>query len=269
MRALSVSRAWDESRAILARDGRLFVSVALGLIAFPTLITGILNPRGMTDPSAPLWVSIVSLIASLVALSGQLALIRLALGPSITVGGAINHGMRRMPIYLLAVIMIAIALIVAAVPIALVLAALGVPVTNKTLPDTPPVIVAVILYFLLIVFVFIRMIMSAPLTSAEAIGPIAVIRRSWDLTAGNFWRLLGFMLLFFIAAIVVLFAVHAAVGVAAGLLVGPIEPMSASAVVVALVDALFNAAVTTLLAVMLARMYVQLSGADEQPEMFR
>ena len=32
-------------------------------------------------------------------LAGQLALIRLALGPSITVGGAIAHGVRRMPIY--------------------------------------------------------------------------------------------------------------------------------------------------------------------------
>ena len=127
------------------------------------------------------------------------------------------------------------------------------------------VIIAVILYVLLIIFVGVRMIMSAPSASAEAIGPVAVLQRSWRLTAGNFWRLLGFLILYFIAAIVVLIAVNAAIGLVVTLAIGPIEPMSSSAVVVALVDALFNAATTTVLAIMLARMYVQLSGGPHRP----
>ncbi len=141
MRGLSISRAWDESRDILARDGRLFVSIALCLVALPTLIMGLLNPKGMGDTGAPLWISVVSLIASLVALGGQLALIRLALAPSITVADAINHGMRRMPIYLVSAIIIVVFLVLMAFPFAFILAAMGVPIAREetmTLPITHP-----------------------------------------------------------------------------------------------------------------------------------
>lgn len=264
MRKLSVSQAWDETRAILERDGRLYVSVALGLIAFPLLITGMINPRGMADTSAPMWLSIASILVSLIALGGQLACIRLALGPSITVGAAIGHGMRRMPICFLAVLIIAAALFLTAIPFALALTAMGVPVVGKTLPNTPPVVIAIILYLCLIVFVLVRMMMIAPLASAEPIGPIALIRRSWKLTAGNFWRLLGFLALLFGAAIVVLVAIHAAIGLLVSVTLGTIEPMSAGAVVIALVDGLFNAVVTVFFTVMLARFYAQLAGHDER-----
>ena len=62
--------------------------------------------------------------------------------------------------------------------------------------------------------------MSAPVASAEAAGPIAIIRRSWTLTSGHWWHLFGFLLLFFIGAIVLLLAVSAAAGVVAGLFFG-------------------------------------------------
>ena len=260
MRKLSISRAWDETKAILSRDGKLFASVALALITFPTLITGYLNPKGMTDASPPLWASIVTLIASLVVFGGQLACIRLALGPSITVGSAIGHGMRRMPIYFLAILIVVAGLLLAAVPFALALSAAGVPMTGTTLPNTPPVVIAVILYFALICFIFVRMCMTAPAASGEAIGAIAIIRRSWELTAGNFWRLLGFLLLFLVATMLIVLALHSAIGLVVSLALGPVEPMSASAVVIALIDALINAVVTVLLTVMLARMYVQVAG---------
>jgi hypothetical protein len=108
------------------------------------------------------------------------------------------------------------------------------------------------------------MLVTAPVASAEEIGPVAIIRRSWSLTAGHWWHLLGFLLAFFIGAVVALLAVSAATGAIAVLLFGPIEPMSASALLVALVEALANAAITGLFAVMLARIYAQLSGSGAQ-----
>jgi hypothetical protein len=41
---------------------------------------------------------------------------------------------------------------------------------------------------------------------------------------------------------------------------GPIAPLSASALIVAIVDAIVNATITVFLAVMLARIYLQLAG---------
>src|SRR5690242_18354965 len=109
MRALSLSQAWDETKAIITRDGRLFGSVALALIALPGVVEGLVAPGGV-DRSTPWWIDLVMLIGSLIALAGQLALIRLALGPSVTVGGAIAHGMRRLPIYLVAAVLIVVSL---------------------------------------------------------------------------------------------------------------------------------------------------------------
>jgi hypothetical protein len=270
MRDLSISRAWDEGKAILARDGRLYVSVSLALVAFPALISGIINPKGMAGSETPAWVTVVTLIASLVAIAGQLALIRLALGPSVTVGGAISHGMRRMPIYLLSGIIIVFGLIVAAVPFVAALAAMGVPVTQRGMPLTPSVAIAGLLYFILLIYVGVRMSMTAPAASAEPIWPVAVLRRSWDLTEGHFWKLLGFLVVYLLAAIVVLIGITAGLGLVVELTFGRVEPMSVSALVVALIHSMLNAALTAVLAVMLARIYVQLAGKrDDLGEVFR
>ncbi|MGH6659248.1 MAG: hypothetical protein ACREBM_06310, partial [Sphingomicrobium sp.] len=106
--SLSISTAWDETKAALASDGRLFVSVALALIGVPSMITALIAPQGMTiENRGPLWVDLLLFVFMLLALVGQLALIRLALKPSITVGGAIAHGARRMPVYLVTAILYA------------------------------------------------------------------------------------------------------------------------------------------------------------------
>lgn len=263
MRSLSISAAWDETKAVLARDGRLLFSVALALVALPTAIAGIVNPGGVNNAQTPLWIDLVTLIASLVALAGQLALIRLALGPSITVGSAIGHGLRRMPFYFLAVLMIVFGLLLIAVPMLFILAALGVPIDRTPIPVSAPLVLIGLIYFALICFVGVRMMMSAPAASAEAIGPIDILKRSWQLTDGHWWALFGFIAIFFVGAIVLLLAVGSAAGVLVGLTFGTIQPMSIAALIVALVQALVNAVVTTLFALMLARIYAQLAGRDE------
>jgi hypothetical protein len=262
MSKMSVSAAWDESKVILARDGKLLASVALALVALPAVLTGLVSPRTMSSDSTPWWGDVLIIIASLVALAGQLALIRLALGPSITVGGAIAHGLKRLGIYIVSGILIMLALLVAAVPFILVLAALGIPIDESMKPSGTVAILA-FAYLAIVLFVGVRMIMSGPVASAEAVGPLTILKRSWALTEGNFWRLLGFIFAFFIAAIIVLLAIGAAVGVALGVTAGRIEPMSGSALIVALVQALLNAVITTVFAVMIARLYVQANGGGE------
>ena len=106
MSALSISSAWEDTKALLARDGRLFASVALALIVLPAAVMGVLDPRVEQGDSAPGWFNALVFIVSLISLAGQLALIRLALGPSVTVGGAISHGFRRLPVYFVALLLL-------------------------------------------------------------------------------------------------------------------------------------------------------------------
>jgi hypothetical protein len=244
MRVLSISKAWEETRAIVARDGRLFVSVALALIALPETISGLIAPDGIMNlQQTQAWVAIVVVVLGIVVLGGQLALIRLALGPSTSVGDALGHGLKRLPAYVLAALLVGVALFLAAIPFAIVLVASGVSPGAKTLPATPGVLIAGLLYLVLLIFVFVRMIM--------------------ELTSGYWWPLFGFLLLFFVGAIVLQLAVASAVGLVVLFALGQADAFSASALVIALVEALVAAAVTVLLMTMLARMYVQLSGRSE------
>lgn len=264
MQALSISRAWEETRSLLLRDGKLFASVALALISLPTAVAGLINPSGMSDTSTPILVDLIALVASLIALAGQLALIRLALGRGETVGAAIAHGLRRLPIYLVAVLLIVAGLVVLGIPFAGVMLAAGIPLDRSgSVPNSPLVLLLALLYAAAACFFAIRFVLSTAVASAEPVGPIGILRDSWRLTAGHWWRLFGFVVLFFILAIVVLLAAGGAVGVAAGMLFGGIQPMSAGALVLALVQALLNAALTVLFTVMLACIYTQLAGRDE------
>jgi hypothetical protein len=221
-------------------------------------VTGVVSPR--TAGGETTFVSsIVFLISSLLAVIGQLAVIRLAIGANVSVAEAIGHAARRMPIYFVAVLLIACALFVALIPIVLILYAAGVPL-DAGLAQSPLAAVLLLLFAVLAIFIAVRMLMTSPVASEESIGPIAIIRRSWELTAGRFWRLFGFLMLFIIGAAVTMVAVSAAFTLLAVLVFGPVEPMSASALIVAIAESVVNAAVTVLLAVMLARIYLQLAG---------
>jgi len=81
------------------------------------------------------------------------------------------------------------------------------------------------------------------------------------MTSGNYWRLLGFLLLLLVAAIFLLAAAQFVGGIVAQLIAGKIAPFSLGALILALLLALASASATTLFAVMLARIYLQLTGA--------
>ena len=268
MAVLSISRAWEETKARIATDGRLFSVVAAALVVLPALVLGVISPRTPSTEPTLLSVCIV-LLSSLLALIGQIAIIRLAIRPAVSVGEAIAHGAKRLPVYFVAGLIVALALVIAAIPFFVALAASGVPIGSgdeaamrEALAQSPLALLFLFLFVALACFVGIRMLMSSPVASEEPAGPIAILKRSWDLTAGHWWRLFGFLILFLIGAGIAMAAIGWAVSLVATMLFGPVEPMSVSALIVALVDAIANAVVTVILAVMLARIYVQLAGGE-------
>jgi hypothetical protein len=264
MAALSISRAWDETRARIAADGRLMSIVAAALIVLPGLIVEVISPSSIRSESTMLE-SILFLVSSLLALVGQLAIIRLAVTPAVSVGEAIGHGARRMPIYLIAAILLTIAFVVLLIPFGLVAYAAGVPFdksSEQAFLQSPVALLLSLLYLALLIFIAIRMLMSSPVASEENAGPVQILRRSWDLTAGHWWRLFGFIVIFVIGALILIAAVNWVVTAVAVFLFGAVAPMSASALLVGLFDSIVNGFLTVLLAVMMARIYLQLSGRE-------
>jgi hypothetical protein len=254
--ALSISKAWDETKAILARDGRLIGAVALALFVLPGLILDLMFPDTppATFPKPGPWMG-VAFVVGFLSLAGQLALIRLAMGPQLTVAEAILHGIRRFPSYFGAVLIWLLPIVVAGY------ALVGQIMVN---PDNPKPAVALGLIVLTVVLAYfsVRFSLNSAVASAEAAGPLTILRRSWALTAGHWWKLFAFVFLFGIAVLALLFAVEAVTGIIAKLALGGMEQGTVGGLLVALASQLVSAAAYSTFFVMLARIYVQLAGKD-------
>jgi len=261
MSELSLSRAWEETRDIFAHDGGLLSAVTLALLVFPEVIVGLITPAGVA--MAPLG-RIVWIVAGLIGILGQLALVRLALGPSTSVGEAIAHGARRFPATLGAFLLLCLALGVIVIPLMVVLAlsgAVALPVEGRTPPPSFMVLAFAIMIGTLLIGV--KFMLTIPISAAEESGPLHILKRSWRVTAGHYWRLLAFLLLMIVTTIVLLIAAQS-VGLIAGQAIGGrVVPLSLGALVLALFQAVASATMTALLTVMTARFYVQLAGRGD------
>jgi hypothetical protein len=251
MPKLSLSQAWDETRAVLARDGRLFLAVALALFVLPGLIlsASMPNTRGGEFPPPGPWM-IVALLALLVWLLGQLAVIRLAIGPHVSVGEAIVHALKRLIPYF-------IAGLIWLIPILIIGSVLSAIIESHW---THPSVAASLGLFLLVgvgIFLAVRFILSSPVAIAEGAGPIAILQRSWALSSGNWWRLFAFLFLFWVGALCLLWTIEIVVGLGVKMVSDDISPLSLGGLVVAIVSQLVSAFISVNFFVFLARIYTQ------------
>lgn len=253
-RKLSVSRAWEETRAVLRQDGRLIVTVALALLVLPGTIVNMVTPRAAQGqlPEPGTW-SFVWVLGMLIGLVGHLAIARLALG-GFTVGGAIRQAAARMPIYFLSQLLWML-------PFAAVFVLL-LPNLRQQDPSSTAALLF-LLTFVIFMFLAVRMLLSLPIASAEAAGPIAILRRSWQLSAGNWWRLFGFLMLFLIGASILVLSTAAMTGLLAEAALGGTGPYSVGALLVSLAGQIVESAAYVILVVMLTRLYLQRAGAAQ------
>ena len=259
MKKLSLSRAWDESRAVLAHDGRLLGSVALALVVLPQTIIGLVAPSTGGEPSG-LTLALLA-ITAIIGMTAQVAINRLAIGPSITVGAAIGRGFSRMPAVLGSFILLVIALFVILIPIVLLLGLGGVIAQPSAGNEAPPGFLLLIILIAGLGYAIFQL--TIPVAAAESGGSIHLLTRSWRLSRGAYWRLLLFVILLFVCLIVVLIAGQYGLGSMIAMALGAPDALSLSALLISLVVALIQALFMVIFAVMLARIYVQLAGAGE------
>ena len=261
MPKLSLSQACDETRAVLARDGRLFISVALALIVFPQTVVGLAAPHSELQAST-IGVALM-LVVIVIGLAAQIALNRLAIGPSTTVGAAINRGFVRVPALIGSLVILSILIFVLLIPVVLLLVVLGFAPASRTGHEASAGVVFAIVVATAFTYAIFQLVI--PVAAAEQGGSLHLISRSWRLARGSYWRLFAFAMLLIIGLSIVLLAGQYGLGSLIALALGPADPLSFSALAISLVVSLMQAAMTIVFAVMLARLYVQLAGASAQP----
>lgn len=261
MGRLSITAAWNEASEILKRDFGALFTVALAFLLLPNLAMQALGPGPLAPGETPqpgLWMLIVP-VAIVLNIAGSIAISTLALGKERVVGNAIAHGFRRVLPMLGATILVALAAVILCIPVVLL--------TGIDLQDlvslTPAVLgraLLAMLFLLVVLIAFaVRLILITPVAAAEPVGPIGILKRSWELTRGHFWKLLGFLLLIGIVVLIIGMTTASVFGLAVTAVAGAPEPGDASWLVLLLLGGLVNAALTVGFTTLIARVYLQLA----------
>ena len=264
MSSLSIGRAWDEAKAALRANRKWIVPVALGLILLPAVIVSMVEPQvppGQQPPPGS-WM-LVPLAMILVMFVGQLAIVLLINGWRGSVGEAISHALRRTPTFILAALCVMVPVILI---ISFLLAIIGLGTSADGQVDwtrfSATGWLILLLCLVLLLYLSIRLLPLVAVVATETSGPIASLRRSWSLTSGHFWRLLGFLLMLMVGFLIVAMAVGAIIGTLVTLTLGPSEPWSLSLLLISLAGGLVQAAFVLVYIGMIARIYAQLSAGQ-------
>ncbi|MGI8931238.1 MAG: hypothetical protein ACR2FK_02495 [Sphingomicrobium sp.] len=262
MANLSIGRAWDETAKLLVSERRLLVPIALAFLFVPVTLNGLAAPDVQTAKPADA-LSAVALVALLLGLVGRLAISLLATGKQGQLVELIARAAKRL-------LPLVVALAIVMIPLAALFVAAG-----RLLPDqgadpgSVPIGQALLGLVLMIALLIMTLLAAArlllplvPVAAIEDGGPITLLKRSWQLSRGHFWRLLALVLLIGIAGIILLVAVQSVVGSIATLAIGKPEPWTVSRLMVAVAGGLVQSAVITVGSVLVARTYVQLSASQ-------
>lgn len=262
-RNLSIGTAWAEAAAFVRRERRLIAPIVLGLVMVPAVIASMVQPpvaSGQRPPPGS-WM-IVTLFMIMAMVVGQLAIALLATGWRGSVGDAIKRAVKRLPTLILAGFAVIIPIFVL---LTIIMALMGVKggADGQLSPSKVGLasLPLLLLFMAAVLYVAVRVLPLVAIVATGDQGPIAALKRSFAMTSGNFWKLLGFLLLLSIAFGVAAVAVSAVVGSIVTLAFGRPDAWSVSLLLIALVGGLIQAAFVTIYTAMLARIAVQLEVA--------
>lgn len=255
MKTLSISTAWNETAAFVKREGSLLFPIAFALIALPGILFQAIAPAPVPGQQVEpgVWPLLFFVPMLLVTLLGTLTLTIMALHPGTVVKDAIAAAARRLLSVLGAIFLFGLGVALIAIPVTIA-AGLSQAGGSKAL-------VAVLLLATVpaIFYVCVRLLLVNPVGANEAVRPVAMLRRSWALTAGHFWKLAGFLIVVAIVVFVIAIAISSIAGILVVLAAGQPDPGSLPAVLLLVISGLLNAVVTVYMTACVARIYAQLS----------
>lgn len=265
--ALSISKAWDETRAILAKDGKLVVITVAALVMLPVALNTMINPA----PAMPAEAtqarsgSPLGLLVLFISLIGQVAVTAIGLKAGTSVGDAIGIGARKfLPVLGAALLLFLPMLVLLMILLAAAFGSGEILAIQQQLAAGQidgSLVLVILVWAALFLIIAVRVCLTVPVAIAETSNPLTMIKRSWVVTRGHFWKIFGFILLLVIATLVVMFAASSVFGIIVALTAGTPEPMSLAGLLLGLLAGAVQAAFVAVYMLMLARIYVQLAPA--------
>lgn len=239
--SFSYSNVWDETVRTLRAHSTLLLAVAGVFLFLPSLIAGYAAPSPQEQGLAAImghyrenfW---IIFIVQLIAFIGNLALLILVLDDRHpTVGGSIQTALMMLPAYFLVSLLSGFMLVIG-------------------------------LFLLVFPFFYLigRLSAVGPALVAEGRrNPLDVIRRSFEITKGNGWAVVGLMLLVFVAFYVLMLAITLVFG-SILLLIDRSTGGSVGAFLLLVLNSAVGAAFNTVLMVLVASIYRRLTNGAQR-----
>jgi hypothetical protein len=212
VRNISVEAALRWLQRFVTREWVLLMPVGLAFFALPRLILLRLTPQVTRWPQTiaevqafslafPAWWMPLFLATMLAGVVGAMALIALAVIPRITVGEAILIGLRKLPIWVGAGLIVLGAFFVGLLFLMTIAIQLG---AGQAL--------SALLTLIYMAPASLLMILIIPVLVDQRVGPWRAIRATWRLYTGALLRIAGALLLFVMVAYVVSLALQISLG---------------------------------------------------------
>lgn len=226
---ITMSNVWDRATEVMRGRAGQLATIGASTIFLPTLLSAAVTS---VAPGAGLGVSgPITILVTLISLFGGLAIIATATDPQADTAAALARaGQRLLPAVGLT-LLLGLAFGALLIPVFGLIAGAGLDLSalrsgNSASADAvarPGLVVAALVYVLILsavlIWVSARLAVLNGVIVNERRG-VAAIGRSWSLTRGLAWRIVGVLLLIGVVMVVALLAVTSVVGLAARLAAG-------------------------------------------------
>ncbi len=234
---LPIAALWRDTFAAARTGMSLYLPLAAAFVLLPGVAIDLFGPALPKSPAGltPHVVFVTLVVPSLIGVVAQAAIIRLAIdrarGIDRSVGEALLMALRLWPL-------LVVALFIAGVPIG----------------------AGLLLFVVPGLYMAGRLALAMPLVVDGLGSPVAAVKRSWEMTDGNGWRIIAFLILWtgwFLA----LSAIAAVIGGGIATALSGLGAGAAGAVVASTIGGIVGALFTVFNAVGVAQVYVRMRAA--------
>ena len=265
---VNMGNVWDRATEFLSDHLSAILPIALVAMVLPTAVSSSIAPLGKLGGMPAMLVSLASLVFSIITLWAQLAIVALVLDRAGGRGLAMQVARKRLLplIGILAVLLIAFFILMLPLPILLATSGFDIQAAmTHSRVEIPPTVAGYVAVYLLVlvpvmIFVSARLVLLTPVVVYEPLG-LGAIRRSFVLTQGLVWKIIGMLILYGIVAGVAILATRTVFGSVLRLVLGGDGLVTTASVLTALIGAVVQTVFVVLAAAFTAKLYLAVRDA--------
>ncbi|MDB5714646.1 MAG: hypothetical protein JWO15_2043 [Sphingomonadales bacterium] len=257
---ISMNVVWEDTVGFIRREAGLVVPLALATLLVGDVANTLVDP-GVAGMQPNPMLSLLTFLAVLWTIVGQLAIIALVLRPGSSVGEALLLAIRRLPTLIGAALLVGIAATLILIPAVIAFLQSGVDPANPASFALLPGWVSLYLLVFACVAVWLSLRLSTlnPLIVDKQPGVIAALKTAFAMTRGVIARLILAALIYFALTILLTKAVQFVLGSVFELLGRAVGSPFVATALTALATGTVSAAMSMVAAVFLAMLYRRLN----------